>query len=93
MAARNAWVQYNRVDFGDGKLSAVIVKALSSTGGSIEIRIDTINGPLIAQADITNNPDWNVANATLSESPAGIHDLFVILKDAKNMEIDWIRFE
>jgi hypothetical protein len=86
-------VQYNRVDFGDGKLSAIIVKALSSTGGNIEIRIDRIDGPLVAQAEIASNTDWNVANATLSESPAGIHDLFVILKDAKNVEIDWIKFE
>jgi oligosaccharide reducing-end xylanase len=93
MAARNAWVQYNRVDFGDGRLSAVIVRALSSTGGSIEIRIDRIDGPLVAQAEIENNTDWNLANVTLSESPAGVHDLFVILKDAKNVEIDWIKFE
>jgi len=34
-----------------------------------------------------------VAGAKLSVSPAGIHDLFVILKDATNVEIDWIKFE
>lgn len=44
MVARNAWVQYNRVGIGDGKLSAAIVKALSSTGGRIELRIDRIDG-------------------------------------------------
>jgi hypothetical protein len=93
MRGQNAWVQYNRVDFGDRKLSAVVVNALSSTGGSIEIRIDRIDGPLIAKVEITHNTDWNVARSTLSESPAGIHDLFVILKDKKNVEIDWVKFE
>jgi hypothetical protein len=93
MSARNAWVQYNKVDFGDGKLSAAIVNALSSTGGSIEIRLDRIDGPLVAQVEVANNTDWNAAHATLSVSPAGVHDLFVILKDAKNVEIDWIKFE
>ncbi len=93
MAATNAWIQYNRVDFGDGKLNAVTVDASSSTGGRIEIRIDGMDGPLVAQVDIPNNTDWNLVDAALSESPAGVHDLYVILKDSKNVEIDWIKFE
>jgi hypothetical protein len=93
MKGQNAWVQYNDVDFGAGKLSAVVVNASSSTGGSMEIRIDRLDGPQVAQVEIANNADWNVARSTLSESPAGIHDLFVILKDEKNVAIDWIKFE
>ena len=93
MAARDAWVQYNKVDFGDKKVSTVNVNALSSTGGSIEIRIDSKDGPLVAQVGIANSTDWNEAPATVSESPAGIHDVFVILKDAKTVEIDWIQFK
>ena len=93
MAARNAWVQYNKVDFGAGGSSAAMVNARSSTGGSLEIRMDNRDGPLLAQIEIANNADWNVANAALSEAPAGVHDLFVILKDPKNVEIDWVKFE
>jgi hypothetical protein len=93
MRARNAWVQYNKVDFGDRKLNAVVVNAMSSTGGSIEIRIDNLDGPLVVQVEIANNTDWYVAHATLSASPAGIHDLFVILKDERNVGIDWIKLE
>jgi hypothetical protein len=93
LAGRNAWIQYNKAGFGDGKLNAITVNALSSTGGHIEIRIDRIDGPLIAQVEIANNKDWKAAHATLSERPAGIHDLFVILKNETNVEIDWIKFE
>ena len=55
--------------------------------------MDRIDGPLVAQGEIANKRDWNLANATLSESPTGVHDLFVILKDSKSVEIDWIKFE
>jgi hypothetical protein len=93
LAGRNAWIQYNKVNFGDGKLNAITVNALSSTGGRIEIRIDRIDGPLVAQVEIANNTKWNAAHATLYERPAGTHDLFVILKDSTNVEIDWVKFE
>ena len=93
MTAPDAWIQYNKVDFGEGKSRTVNVNASSSTGGKIEIRIDGMDGPLVAQVDIPNNTDWSMAKAMLSESPAGIHDLYVILKDAKNVGIDWIKFE
>jgi beta-xylosidase len=93
MGAQNAWVQYNDVEFGTKKLSHVSVNASSSTGGNIEIRIDKIDGPLVARIEIPNNTAWDVVSAPLSESPIGIHPLFVILKNEKNVEIDWIKFE
>jgi len=93
LTAPGAWVQYNKVDFGEKPLRAVTVRAASSTGGGIEIRVDGADGPLIAQVDIANNPDWNLTDAPLSERPAGIHDLYVILKGAANVGIDWMRFE
>ena len=64
----------------------------SSTGG-IQIRIDGIDGPLVAQVEIVDKTEWTPAKARLSESPAGVHDLYVILKDGKNAEMDWIQFE
>ena len=93
MTGPDAWVQYNRVDFGAQKLDAVVANALSPTGGSIEIRIDRADGPLVAQVEIPDKTDWTATNATLLQSPSGIHDLLVILRDAKNVEIDWVKFE
>lgn len=93
LTARDAWVRYNKVDFGQEKLSSVKITTSCPTGGVIDIRIDAIDGPLLAQVDIPDNTDWSVVNSTLSESPSGIHDLVVILKDTKTVEIDWIKFE
>lgn len=93
MTARDAWVRYNKVDFGDKKLSSVKIKALSPTGGAVAIRIDRTDGPTLARVEVAQNADWSVVSAPLSETPSGIHDLVVTLTDAKNVEIDWIQFQ
>jgi hypothetical protein len=93
LTAQDAWVQYNKVDFGTEKLNSVLMKTSSPTGGVIDIRVDAIDGPLLAKVDIPDNPDWSVVNSSLLESATGIHNLIVILKDTKTVEIDWIRFE
>lgn len=93
LSAPDAWIQYNRVDFGSKKISTVKVNALSQTGGVIEIRIDKIDGLLVARVDIPKNTDWNVVSSYLSEIPSGIHDLIAILKDTKTVQIDWLKFE
>ncbi len=86
-------VQYDRVDFGAGKVRNVMVLASSSTGGRVEIRMDGKAGPLIAEVDVAKGADWNAGGAPVSGSPAGVHNLFVILREGKSVEIDWIKFE
>ena len=88
----NAWVQYNSVNFGNDKYKSVNIKALSKTGGLLHIRLDKLNGPLITEIEIPKNDDWNIVNSILQDYKSGIHNLIVILKDNKNVEIDWISF-
>lgn len=47
-----AWVQYNSVDFGNREYKSVIIKTHSEMGGTIEIRLNTSEGPVIARAEI-----------------------------------------
>jgi len=93
LTAPDAWVQYDRADFGAGKLRNIVVRTSSSSGGRVEIRMDRMDGPLIAEVPIANRAEWSAVRAPLSESPSGVHNLFVILKEGKNVEIDWIKFE
>jgi hypothetical protein len=88
-----AWVQYNSVDFGNRKFKSVNVRASSRTGGTLELRSDRVDGPVIARVDIPECNDWNVVNAHLLDSLPGIHHLIVLLADNGNVEIDWISFE
>jgi beta-xylosidase len=93
LSAQKAWIRYNKVDFGQDKLKSVTVKTLLPTGGIVDIRIDANDGPLVAEVNITPNSDWELVNSALKTSPTGVHDLIVSLKDAKNVEIDWLKFE
>jgi hypothetical protein len=88
----NAWIQYNGVDFGKKNFKSVKLKALSKTGGTLQIRLDKVDGPMIAHLEIPKSDEWNIANSPLSEFHLGIHNLIVILKDNKNIEVDWVSF-
>jgi hypothetical protein len=88
----NAWVKYNSVDFGDGNLKTINVKALSATGGSLQIRLDNVNGPVIAFVKVPESNEWEIINSSLSEFQHGIHNLIIQSKN-DDVEIDWVKFE
>jgi len=52
-----------------------------------------MDSPIVAQVEIPKGDDWNIVNSSLSEFQPGIHNLIVLLKDNKNVEIDWISFK
>lgn len=90
---KDAWIQYNRVDFGKKKLGKMILRAASASGGTLEIRLNSLNGPMIARVEISKGKDWRNIGARISGFEPGVHDLFVILKDGNEVEIDWVSFE
>ncbi len=87
-----AWVQYNTVDFGSKKLKTVDVKAQSENGGTLQIRLDKVDGPIVVEVTIPKGNDWKIVEARFSKAQKGVHNLFVVLKDTP-AEIDWIRFK
>ncbi len=89
----NTWVRFDRVDFGKNDLKAVNVRALSSTGGTIEIRLDKSDGLLLAEVAIETGSEWKVASSKLVEVPVGIHDLVVVQNGDDAVALDWVRFE
>lgn len=89
---RNAWIQYNAVDFGSKRHRSVQVKAFSKTGGTLQIRIDKTDGPLLAEVKIPKGTEWNMVHSQLLKFPKGIHNLVVISEDNDPVEIDWISF-
>ncbi len=88
-----AWIQYNSVDFGKKPLKNITVRALSATGGTLQVRINSINGPILAEIKIPHSNNWENIKAPVTKFEAGIHNLFVILKDNSNVEVDWISFD
>lgn len=90
---KEAWLQYNSVDFGKTKLKSIQVNARSENGGTLQIRLDKVNGPVIAEVKIPKSTDWKIAEAKVSNYQSGIHHLVVELKDENRVEVDWVKFE
>lgn len=93
LADTGGWVQYDRVRFGDAAVKTVNVRANSTTGGTVEIRLDKPDGPLVAQVEVGKGSEWAIAAAKVVTVPTGIHNLVVVLKEKGSIEIDWISFE
>lgn len=90
----DGWIQYNAVDFGKKVLKSVVVKAMSSTGGILQIRTRGINGVLIAEVKIPVNTDWEEIKVSVKEYEEGVQNLFMTLKENnKVVEVDWISFK
>ncbi|MDR1557117.1 MAG: family 43 glycosylhydrolase [Tannerellaceae bacterium] len=89
-----AWVQYNRVDFGNSKPEILKALVSSATGGKLVVRTDGVNGKRIAEIAIPHSsPPWTEVSGALADAPAGMHDLFISLEGRGHIEIDWIRFD
>jgi hypothetical protein len=91
--ATGAWVQYNSVDFGKKKLKSVAVRALSPAGGTLQIRIHDINGPVLAEVAVPAGNNWQVVRTLLIKFEPGIQNLFVVSKDNNRIAVDWTSFE
>jgi hypothetical protein len=90
---QNAWAQYNAVDFGKDKFKNVVVKATSKTGGVLQIKLNSAEGPVIAQVKIPKGNEWSTVKAALKGQKSGVQNLVVILNENKVVEVDWISFE
>ena len=89
---KNAWVQYNKVDFGGKKLKKMKVNAMSALGGKLQIRLNSADGPVVSEIEIHRSNTWQVVNAKVAGLNPGVYDLVVMLKDGGAVEVDWIQF-
>ena len=88
-----AWIQYNTVDLGKKALKTVLVNAISENGGTLQIRTGSVDGTIVAEVQIPKSSEWKLTKASAVKVPKGIQNLFVTLKDDKQVSVDWIRFE
>ena len=90
---KNAWIQYNDVDFGKKKFKTLQVLAKSSEGGTVQVRLDSVDGPVLSEVKIPQSNDWKVIEAGKINFEKGVHDLFVVLADDGQAQIDWMKFQ
>jgi len=87
-----SWVRFNEVDFGKGGRKSIDVRARTAGQGTLELRLDKPDGPLLGRVAVSPGTDWNLANALAKKVPRGVHDLFVIQGGTGPIEVDWVRF-
>ena len=88
-----SWVEYNQVDFGKKRLKSIIIKSKSNNGGTLEVRTNAVNGPIIAKLNVPKSSDWHETKTRLINFEGNTQNLFVISKTKNNLEVDWIKFE
>jgi hypothetical protein len=88
-----AFAKYDRVDFGKAGFKSVRIRANSSSGGAVEVRLDKADGPVVAKVDIAKGSEWSEVTAKVAVSPTELHNLVVSLPEKNAVEIDWVSFE
>ena len=88
---KDAWVSYNRVDFGNQEWQKVDARVLSSAGGTLGVYA---NEKMIAEIEVPASVSkWKTLSVPVEIAQAGIQDLRVSLVKGNDVQLDWIRFE
>lgn len=88
-----SWLQYNSVDFGKKPLKNVFVKAASGNGAVLQLRTESIDGPVVAEIKIPKSEEWKTVKLPAKKILVGVQNLFVVSKAGSPVEVDWIKFE
>jgi endo-1,4-beta-xylanase len=90
------YVVYSSIDFGDGAGEFLARVASGSDGGKIEIRLDSITGPLVGTCSVEGTGDWQKwVDATCEVSGlSGIHDLYLKFTGGSSylINMNWWKF-
>ncbi|MDP4183504.1 MAG: carbohydrate-binding protein, partial [Bacillota bacterium] len=70
---------YNNINFGSGATSFQARVSSGSSGGDIEIRLDSVSGPLVGKCSVSATSDWQTwTTASCNITGAnGTHDLYL----------------
>ncbi len=73
------WIQIKGVDFGNGATSFEAGVASNTTGGNIEVRLDSATGKLIGTCSVKGTNGWQnwVTESCTVSGVTGVHDLFL----------------
>ncbi|HEV8442924.1 MAG TPA: family 43 glycosylhydrolase [Steroidobacteraceae bacterium] len=91
-SAAQSWVRFNDVDFGTGAQRHISVRARASGKATLELRLDSLQGPVLGSVKVVPGLHWKVATGTAKHIPPGVHDLFVIQAADEPVAVDWVSF-
>lgn len=94
------YIKVRSVDFGHSSPKKFhIVAASARRGGTIEVRLDSIGGNIIAKVDVPPTggwEQWKRLKCNTTGNVSGVHDLYFVFKGRKGCKLfnlDWWRFD
>lgn len=98
-SSKGSWAEYRNLEFGSGVRSVDVRVASGGSGGTLQFRLDSVTGPLIAEAAIASTggwQTWQTVNARVSGS-SGMHDLYVVFAGSTSSggigNLNWFQFK
>jgi arabinoxylan arabinofuranohydrolase len=91
------WIRFSALDFGSGAGSVEFSAASATVGGTIEVRLDRSDGPLVGICKVENTGGWQswvTCNGKV-EGVSGRHDVFFKFTGGPGylFNVNWWRFE
>ena len=87
------WISYARVDFGQTPLKTATMRILSKAGGTVELRADAKDGPILATFKVPGKGIWTEQSVVTENTVKGVHDLYLLMTDGSHVEVDWVSFK
>ena len=69
------------------------MNAQSQKGGVLEIRVNSIEGPIVAEVQVGPGKNWKTINKKVSKVQTGVQHLFVVSKTGNPVSVDWLSFQ
>jgi hypothetical protein len=91
----NAFIEVQGADFGTGAKSFTASLASSSSGGVIEIHLDSPTGPVIGICAVPNTggtTTWATSTCQV-QNAVGMHDLYFLFPNGGSPRFDWWKFQ
>jgi glucosylceramidase len=97
-SAGGSWAEFRHVDFGAGVSRVEARVASAGTGGTLELRLDAPDGPLIGQAPLPVTGGWQTWTTVSAPvtGAAGVRNLYVVFTRQGGSgglaNLNWLRF-
>lgn len=90
---KDAWVQYNSVDFSKKNYNKIILKYISEKGGILDIKLNDINSKSIATIKLPAGNQWQIFKYKVNALKKDVYNLIIVSASDNNIEVDWVSFE
>jgi hypothetical protein len=91
--AEKSWVRFNEVDFGRGAQKSIQVRAKAGAASTLEIHLDSPDGPLLGRVTIDKTGGWKMSGAVAKNLPKGVRDIVITHPGGDDVEVDWVSFQ